>query len=397
MCNQNPKRFMAKVTLLAQLLKHLPTDEIRQKAHESGSNKHSKGIDTWTHLVSMVFCHLSNATSLRDISNGLRSITGNLFHLGCTKAPSKSALSYINQHRDHRVFEEIFHLTLRHLTRHIKFDRRKLHELKEKVYLLDATVIPLCSTVFDWAKFRTHKGAVKLHMVLDYDGGLPSYAVITDGSVHELTVAKDLSFPPGSVVVFDRGYLDFKWMGVLDSSAVAFVTRAKNNTAYEVVYANDVTPGTGVLKDEMVRLTGSKNAKDYAKLMRRVEFIEPVKGEVLEFLTNQTSWTAELVAQVYEQRWNIENFFKHIKTHLRIKSFVGTSENAVKIQIWTALITILLLKAMKAIARHKWHLSNLVTFLRMNLFVKINLYEYLDNPFPKKSIPSAEVQLGLFT
>jgi hypothetical protein len=363
---------MAKVTLLAQLLKHLPTDEIRKRAHESGSNKHSKGIDAWTHLVSMIFCHLSNAASVRDISNGLKSITGNLNHLGCEKAPSKSSISYINQHRDSGVFEEFFHLTLKHLGQHVGFQRKEFQQLRQKVFLMDATVIPLCAKVFDWARFRRHKGAVKLHLVLDYDGCLPSYAVITDGKVHESKVAKTVSFPTGSVVVFDRGYVDFKWLNDLDSRHVTFVTRAKANMAYEVLTAHVAGPDTGILRDETIRLTGGNSSQAYPKALRRVVYLDPKTGQEFVFLTNQTSWTAQLVADLYKERWHIESFFKHIKSHLRIKSFVGTSENAVRIQLWTALITILLLKAMKQMARYKWHLSNLITFLRMNLFVKID-------------------------
>lgn len=387
---------MAKVTLLAQLLQLIPRDEIRNKAHKTGSNKHSKGIDAWTHLVSMMFCHLSNATSLRDISNGMRSITGNLNHLGCEKAPCKSSISYINRHRDSQVFEEFFHLTLKHLGQHVGFRRREFQDLQKKIFLMDATVIPLCAKIFDWAHFRKKKGAVKLHMVLDYDGCLPNYAVITDGKTHESKVAKTIKFITGSVVVFDRGYLDFKWMKDLDSRGIHFVTRAKDNMVYEVVAKRDVEGQPGVQSDENIRLTVATSAQAYPGALRRVVYIDPKTGQELVFLTNEMSWTAKLVADLYKERWHIETFFKHIKTHLRIKTFVGTSENAVRIQLWTALITILLLKALKQMARYKWHLSNLVTFLRMNLFVKIDLFEYLNHPFEQKSLPSEEIQQSLF-
>jgi transposase len=388
---------MTKITLLAQLLAYLPGEAIRKAAEKAGSNKHNKGIDTWTHLVSMVFCHLSNAGSLRDISNGLRSITGNKNHLGCKLAPSKSSISYINQHRDYKVFEEFFQLTLQHLGQHVGFERKNLQRLKRKIFLMDATVIPLCSKVFDWAHFRKQKGAVKLHTVLDYDGCLPCYAHISDGKKHDVTVAKTLRFPRGSVVVCDRGYLDFSWLDNLDSSGVLFVTRAKDNMAYAVTESFDVKAEEGFLSDENIRLTSAKSADSYPKELRRVAYKDPETGQELVFLTNQKSWTAETVAALYKERWNIEVFFKHIKTHLRIKTFVGTSENAVRIQLWTALITILLLKAMQKIAEYNWHLSNLVTFLRLNLFVKIDLKLYLDKPFEQESLPSENIQLSLFT
>jgi len=388
---------MTKITLLAQLLAYLPGEEIRKAALEAGSNKHSKGIDSWTHLVSMVFCHLSNAGSVRDISNGLRSMTGNVSHLGCQRAPSKSSISYINQHRDHKVFEQFFHLTLQHLGQHVGFERQNLRQLKKKVFLMDATVIPLCSKVFDWAHFRKHKGAVKLHMVLDYDGCLPCYACVTDGKQHESKVAKSLSFPKGSVVVCDRGYLDYTWLHNLDSNGVHFVTRAKDNMAYEATTTYEVNNEAGFQADENIRLITAKSAEAYPGTLRRIAYTDPTSGQVLVFLTNNKYWTAETIAALYRERWHIEVFFKQIKTHLRIKTFVGTSENAVRIQLWTALITILLLKAMQKIAEYQWHLSNLVTFLRMNLFVKIKLTEYLNKPFEPESLPKEDIQLSLFT
>jgi IS4 transposase len=210
-------------------------------------------------------------------------------------------------------------------------------------------------------------------------------------------VAKTLRFPRGSVVVCDRGYLDFSWLDNLDSSGVLFVTRAKDNMVYEVTQRYDVNTEEGFLSDENIRLTGARSANAYPKNLRRVAYKDPETGQELVFLTNQKSWAAETVAALYKERWNIEVFFKHIKTHLRIKTFVGTSENAVRIQLWTALITILLLKAMQKIAEYKWHLSNLITFLRMNLFVKIDLKLYLDKPFEQESQPTENIQLSLFT
>jgi hypothetical protein len=388
---------MTKITLLAQLLAHLPVDEIKKTAHKHGSNKHSKGIDAWTHLVAMIFCHLSNAGSVRDISNGMRSCTGNLIHLGCKKAPSKSSISYINQHRDHRIFELFFTVVFRHLSKYVGFERSKFQRLKRKVFLMDATIIPLCAKVFDWAHFRKHKGAVKLHMVLDYDGCLPCYASITEGKVHESKVARSMSFPSGSVVVFDRGYIDFKWLHDLDSRGIFFVTRAKDNMAYEYTTEYETDEQKGYHSDQNIRLTGPQTSKDYPKTLRRISFTDPQTGQQLVFLTNNMFWTAETVAQLYKERWNIESFFKQLKGEIRVKTFVGTSENAVRIQLWTALITMLLLKAMKQIARYKWHLSNLVAFLRLNLFVKINLYEYLHRPFISENLRTENIQPSLFT
>jgi len=346
----------------------------------------------------MLFCRLSNAASCSDISNGLMSIAGNINHLGCKQAPSKSLVSYINKHRDHRLFEKFFYEVIDHLGQHVGFQKRNLKRLTRQVFLMDATVIPLCAKVFDWAKFRQYKGAVKIHMVLDYQGFIPHFASITDGKVHESKMAKLVHFPAGSVVVFDRGYVDYKWLHDLDSRNIYFVTRAKDNMNYEVTTAYETDSESGFVYDDNIKLIGQKSSTNYPHTLRRVEYIDPATGQELVFLTNHKQWTAATVAELYKERWNIEVFFKHIKTHLRIKSFVGTSENAVKIQIWTSLIAIVLLKALQQMAKYKWHLSNLINALRLHLFAKIELNQFINKPFEKSSHWEPEnIQLSLFT
>lgn len=237
---------------------------------------------------------------------------------------------------------------------------------------MDATIIPLCAKVFDWAKFRQYKGAMKIHMVLDYQGCIPYFASITDGKVHESKMAKLVHFPAGSVVVFDRGYLDYKWLHDLDSRNIYFVTRAKDNMNYQVSTAYETDTESGFMHDDNIQLIGQKSRGDYPYTLRRVEYIDPKTGQELVFLTNNKG--------------------------LRIKSFVGTSENAVKIQIWTSLIAIILLKALQQMAKYKWHLSNLINALRLHLFAKIALYQFIDNPFEKNSqLEQENIQLSLFT
>jgi hypothetical protein len=389
---------MSKITLIAQITQLLPVEKFKKLALRLESNKHHKGIDAWTHLITMLFCHLSNAASCRDISNGLRSIAGNLNHLGCKRAPSKSSVSYINKHRDYRIFEEFFYLVQEHLGQQTGFLKRSLRRLTRQVFLLDATVIPLCAKVFDWAKFRQYKGAVKIHMVLDYQGCIPYFASITDGKVHESKIAKTLQFPTGSVVVFDRAYVDYKWLNDLDSKEIYFVTRAKENMDYQVTHTKECNLSKGFISDEHIKLAGYKAKSDHPYTLRRVTFQDPETQKTLVFLTNNTHWSAETVAELYKERWNIEVFFKYIKTHLRIKSFVGTSENAVKIQIWTSLIAILLLKVLQNQAKYKWHLSNLVGALRLHLFAKLNLQEFLNCPYKKQDFfKDEDIQLSLFT
>jgi hypothetical protein len=329
-----------KVSLFSQVLTLIDRNIFNKLVRKHKTDKYSKGINTWTHFVSMLFMQMAEATSLRDISNGLRSATGNLVHLGVTRAPCKSTLSYINAHRSYEVprcrgMDLYFALLDRmepSLARRRKYGRR----LKRKVFIMDASVIPLCLSLFDWAKFRTRKGAVKLHAVLDYDTGLPSYAVLTDGKTHELRVARQTVFPSGSVLVVDRAYVDYLWLKNLDSSGVLFVTRLKSNADIEMV-ASFLPPERHdhILSDEDIRLTGFYTQKKYPDKLRVVKVWDEKNQKTLLVLTNQLSWTADTISQLYNARWDVETFFKHLKQLFRVKSFVGTSANAVRIQMWS--------------------------------------------------------------
>lgn len=389
---------MRKVTLLSQIIKLLPRESFNKLTHKYETNKHHKGIDSWTHLVSMVFCQLANAGSLRDISNGLRSITGNISHLGIKRVPCKSSLSYINQKRDYKLFRDYYYTLVDHIKGTHNFQRQKLRRLKRKIFMIDASIIPLCLDIFDWAFYRKQKGAVKLHLMLDYDGCLPVFADLTQGKVHEINIARSMDYPKGSVLVFDRGYIDYDWLNNLDSSKVFFVTRAKENMDFwhldEV--NNSSKPNDNIREDFYIELTSYKGSQEYPQKLRRVVYWDEELQKELVFITNNFSWTAQTIADIYKERWSIEVFFKHIKQNLKIKSFIGTSFNAVMIQLWTALISMLLLTYLKAKADYKWHLSNLITFIRLNLFSKINLFEWLNNPFHKKTVVN-EWQLDLFS
>lgn len=301
----------------------------------------------------MLFCHFSSADSVRDISNGLRSTTGNLNHLGVGRAPSKSNISYINKHPTHELFKGLYFSLLDKLWQKDTHFRKELNQLKRKVYLMDASVIPLCLSVFDWAKFRSTKGAVKLHTVLDYDGCLPVFMQITDGKVHESQRAGSYSFSKGSVMVVDRGYVDYSWLGDLDSNGCYFVTRSKTNMKYNVIrsYQSEALLEKGIIKDQIVELSGPSADKYSSKSLRLIHFWDSTTDTQYHFLTNNTGWKASLVANIYKQRWQIEVFFKHLKQRLKVSTFVGTSENAVMIQIWTSLIGILLLKYLQKKAK----------------------------------------------
>ena len=377
-----------KVCLFNQVLRQIDRNLFDRIVRKHDTDKHSKGINSWTHLVSMLFMQLADARSLRDISNGLRSATGNLSHLGVKKAPCKSSLSYINKNRSSKVFEELYYALLEKLEPSLQVRRKYVRMLKRKVFIMDASIIPLSLSLFDWAKFRTTKGAVKLHAVVDYDTGLPNYAVITDGKRHDVKEAKVHTFPSGSVVVADRAYVDYKWLYDLDSTGVYFVTRLKSNADIEVTESMLTNQRhEHILTDEQIKLCGFYASKNYPKALRIVKVYDEVNNQNLILLTNNMSWTADHISQLYKARWDVEVFFKHIKQLFRVKTFVGTSANAVKIQMWCSMISILLLKHLKNKAKYNWHLSNLVTFLRINLFAKIDLWQWINNPLLVKTKP----------
>ena len=377
-----------KVSLFSQVLKQIDRNIFSRLVKKHNTDKYSKGINTWTHFVSMLFMQLSKVDSLRDISNGLRSATGNLSHLGIKKAPSKSSISYINKHRNADFFEDLYFDLLNDLEPSLSNRRKYARRLKRKIFIMDSSIIPLCLSLFDWAKFRTKKGAVELHAVLDYDTGLPSYATLMDGKKHDVKVAANTVFPKDSVLVVDRAYVNYEWLYNLDSTGVFFVTRLKSNADIKVVetfLTNDKQEH--VLSDQDIRLTGFYSSQKYPDKLRIVKVYDKENDQNLVLLTNNLSWTADTISQLYKARWDVEVFFKHLKQLFRVKTFVGTSQNAVRIQMWCSMIAILLFKYLKQKAKHRWNLSNLVTFVSINSIVKIELWTWINDPIINKANP----------
>jgi hypothetical protein len=373
---------MSKVTLFSQIISKLDRRKFSNLVKEKQSDKHQKGYNSWTHLVSMLFCQMAKSKSVRDISNGLRSATGNLNHLGINRAPSKSTISYQNKHRNWELFREYYYELQKSLGQQVGFKQVKF-KIKSKIFLLDATTVSLCLSLFDWAKYKTTKGAIKMHTLLDFDGNLPAYVNITDGKTADNKGAYSIPLVKGSVIVADRFYNDFALLNVWDSNQVFFVIRHKDNLQYRVIRENVLPDNRGqhVMIDQIIELKNATSKEKYVGKLRRVAVWDDQNEQAIELITNQMSWTANTIGELYKSRWNVEIFFRDIKQLLHIKAFIGTSQNAVMIQIWTALITILLLKALKAMAQFNWHLSNLVAFLRLNLFVKIDLQLWMDKPF----------------
>ena len=368
----------ASCSMFSQILKLVPRLEFEKLVRVTRAERAAKGLSSWSQFVAMMFCQLGRAHSLREISGGLKSCEGKLAHLGI-EAPARSSLSYANRHRPWQLYEQVFYQLLERVRGSVTTKHK--FRFKNKLVSLDSTVIDLCVSLFDWAKFRRTKGAVKLHLVLDHDGYLPSFGVITEGKVHDVKVAHQLTFAPGTVVVDDRGYNDYRLFARWTEQEVFFVTRMKDNAQYEVVEQREPPQNRGILADQTIRLTGVGAQDKCPHLLRRVEAVRDDTGETLVFLTNHHQLGASTIAAIYKDRWSIELFFKALKQNLKIKTFVGTSANAVKTQIWCALISMLLLRYLQLRSRFGWSLSNLVALLRMNLFTHRDLQAWLDQPF----------------
>ena len=368
----------ASCSMFSQILKLVPRLEFEKLVRETGAERAAKGLSSWSQFVAMMFCQLGRAHSLREISGGLKSCEGKLAHLGI-EAPARSSLSYANRHRPWQLYEQVFYQLLERIRGSVTTKHK--FRFKNQLVSLDSTVIDLCISVFDWAKFRRTKGAVKLHLVLDHDGYLPCFGVITEGKVHDVKVAHQLTFAAGTVVVDDRGYNDYRLFARWTEQEIFFVTRMKDNAQFEVVQEHEPPQNRGILADQTIRLTGVGAQDKCPHLLRRVEAVRADTGDILVFLTNHHQLGASTVAAIYKERWQIELLFKALKQNLKIKTFIGTSANAVKTQIWCALISILLLRYLQLRSRFGWSLSNLVALLRMNLFTHRDLQAWLDQPF----------------
>lgn len=365
-------------SMFSQILQLFPRTEFELLVRETKAERHARGFSSWAQFVAMLFCQLGRAHSLREICHGLATCEGKLSQLGIA-VPKRSSLSYANEHRPWELYQRLFFSLLERCRQAGPWPRK--FRFKNKLVSLDSTVIDLCIKLFDWAKFRRTKGAIKLHLVLDHEGYLPSFGVITEGKTHDVKVAHNLSFEPGTVVVDDRGYNDYRLFAKWTEEEVYFVTRMKENALYKVIESRPVPQNRSVLKDQVIGLTGIDAWEKCPYVLRRVEVYSAEKGEVLVFLTNHFGFGATTISAIYKERWQIELFFKAIKQNLKIKTFVGTSANAVKIQVWTALMAMLILRYLQLKSKFSWSLSNLVALLRMNLFTYRDLWAWLDQPF----------------
>ena len=388
-------------SMFSQLLHLFSRMEFQAAVKTHKAERHSRGFTCWGQFVAMLFCQLGQAQSLREICGGLAASEGKLKHLGLAKAPPRSTLAYANKHRPWQLYQTVFHQLLdkcQGVAASQPGKKKRKFRFKNRLLSLDASVIPLCASVFDWAQYRRSKGAVKLHLLLDHDGYLPSFAVVTEGKTSEIKVARTLRFAPGTILAIDRGYNDYQWFRELTQEDVYFVTRMKEKAVYEVKEALQVPQKSNVVSDQMICFPRLAQEVEEPVLFRRVEIWDAEKQEAIVFLSNLLAFGATTIAAVYKDRWQVELFFKALKQNLRVKTFVGTSENALQTQIWTALIAILLIKYLQLRSTFGWSLSNLVALLRQQLFVYRDLWQWIDSPFqppPELDLVAEQMSLGL--
>jgi IS4 transposase len=379
-------------SLFSQVLTLFPRTEFQQAVKQHRAERYAKGFSCWSQFVAMLFCQLAQARSLREISQGLSCCLGKLRHLGLDTAPSRSTLSYANEHRPWQLYESVFGQLLDRCYSAAR--GRKRFRFRNRLMSLDSTTIDLCLSLFDWARFIKAKGAIKIHLLLDHEGYLPTYAVITDGRVNDVRVAQSLEFPPDTVLVVDRGYLDYALYARWTEQGVWFVTRHRSNADYRVIERREVPARGGVVADEIIELASDHGRARCPHRLRRIEFHDAQTDKDLVFLTNHMGFAASTIARIYKDRWQIELFFKALKQYLKIKTFVGTSPNAVRTQIWTALIAMLLLRYLQLCSRFGWSLSNLIALLRWNLFTYRDLWSWIHDPLQTPPLEPPPSQLS---
>jgi hypothetical protein len=364
-------------SIFAQILQLFPREQFQQAVQKHKAERHARGFTCWGQFVAMMFCQLGSAKSLREICQGLAASEGKLRHLGIPVGPSRSTLAYANEHRPWELYQTVFENLLQRC--HSVAAGKKKFRFKNKLVSLDSTSIDLCASLFDWAQYKRTKGAVKVHLVLDNEGYLPCFACITDGKKHDVTVGRILRFQSGTIVVFDKAYVDYGWWEQMTTDGVYFVTRFKQDLQFEVIAERKIPQNSNVRRDQDIEITPYR--KDFTLKLRLVTIWDEEKQEEITFLTNHLKFGATTIARIYKERWQIELFFKALKQLLRIKTFVGTSATALKTQIWTALIAMLVLKYLHLKSQYGWSLSNLVALVRHQLFVYRDLYAWLEAPF----------------
>ena len=382
-------------TIFSQVIDFLPKKKFRQCVKRYDGNHRIRSFTCYDQFLCMTFAQLTYRESLRDIECCLRAMQEKLYHIGIRGKVSRSTLADANENRDWRIYSDFAQILI-HEARRLYVDDDFGLELEETVYALDSSTIDLCLSTFPWARFRKTKAAVKLHTLLDLRGDIPTFIWITDGKVHDVNVLDHLVPEPGAIYIMDRAYVDFERLYQMHQCSAVFVIRSKTNTRLRRIYSHAVDKATGVRCDQTVVPTGFYSKKDYPEKLRRIKYHDAEKGRSFVFLTNQFMLPAETIAALYRYRWRVEIFFKWIKQHLRIKKFFGTSENAVKTQIWIAISAYVLVAIMRKRLKIELTLYTILQILSISLFEKKMINQVLTETNYRNEITSPYNQLKLF-
>jgi len=368
-------------TIFAQLLKIVPRHEFENLASTHHNGRQLRKTSRWSQFVALCLGQLSGRHSLRDIESNMRAQSRRLYHLGA-KPIARSSLARLNEHQPAELYEALFSKLHTHCQKLAPGHRFRF---RNKLYSLDASLIDLSLKIFPWAHYALGKSAMKLHLSLDHDGYIPNFATITEGKVSDIEIGRTLHYTRGSIVVFDKGYTDYHWFKALENQGIFFVTRVRKNAIWKVEERRTVDKSKGLTSDQTITLTGIKPMKIGMPKLRRVGYRDPESGRPYEFLTNNFTLSAQTIAEIYKERWQVELFFKWIKQNLKIKAFVGNSKNAILTQIWIALCTYLILAYLKFSARLGWSLQNMLRLLQLNLFIRRDLMALLRGDPPKQN------------
>ena len=382
-------------TVFSQIMEFLPQYEFQKCVERYQGNYKIKSFSCWNQFLSMAFAQLTYRESLRDIQACLRGNQQRLYHMGFRGNVSRNTLAHANQIRDWRIYADFAQVLITQARRLYTQENFGV-ELQQTVYAFDATTIDLCLSLFPWAKFRQHKGAIKLHTLLDLRGSIPTLIYVTKGKTHEVNLLDDLLIEPGALYLFDRGYLDFARLHQLHQSLAFFIIRAKSNFRFRRIYSRPGDKSKGIQADQIIKLHGFYARKDYPERLRRIRYFDPEKKKRLIFLSNNFTLPSFLIAELFRCRWKIELFFKWIKQHLRLKAFYGTSENAVKIQIWIAIAVYVLVAIIKKELKSDRSLYTILQILSVSLFEKVPLSQLLNEIKSQNKEDDSSNQLVLF-
>ncbi len=382
-------------TVFSQIMDYIPRHSFRKCVNKYNGNYKVHSFSCWEQFLVMSFAQLTYRESLRDIESCLRAMKNKLYHIGIKSKVSRTTLAEANEKRDWRIYRDFANVLIR-IAKELYRDEKLFDDLNETVYALDSTTIDLCLTLFPWAKFRKTKSAIKLHTLLDLQNNIPSYIYITDGSVHDVNILDILITEIGAYYVIDKAYIDFDRLYSLNLNNSYFVTRAKSNMKFRRIYSQKVDKSAGLICDQIIVLANYYSAKDYPDKLRRIKYYNSEKEKKFVYLTNNFTLPAIIVANLYKQRWQIELFFRWIKQHLRIKSFYGNSNNAVKTQVWIAIPAFVLLAIVKKRLGFEQSLYTFLKVVSISIFEKTPVFQLFSDGYYTNSTECDSNQLFLF-